>query len=127
MLGAALSILNELGHWIDRIIAGDKLRDAKLEEASISFRKAIIKTQIYIGDRSRREAPNRERETELAEFWSETSRLTRDISQELSETCYQLSRYWALPMDSSRKDEKILLEELERLRKAAVPYNLIIT
>lgn len=127
MLSAALSILEELGNWIDRITTRGQLRKAKLEEASISFRSAITKTQIYIGDKLYGNASNRESEKELAQSWSEASRLTRSISPDLSEACYHQSIYWALPLDSPSKDEKTLLEELELLRTAATPYNLKIT
>lgn len=125
MLDAALSILKDLGNWIDRIIARGQRRDVKLEAASTSLRNAITKTQIYIGDKLLGSASNRERETELAEFWSEASRLTRGISQEISEACYQQSKYWALPIDSSSKNEQVLLQELERLREAAKPRLLL--
>ena len=123
-MSSVLSILKELGAWIDRLLERDNKHSEQLEEASIAFRKVVTETQVYLGDKLISGRPSRERETRLAELWSEAARLTRHFSPQVSEACYQLSVYWALPVESDRKDDKTLLAEIKSVYQAAGKVDL---
>ena len=86
-------------------------QDAQKDVALEAINKALIASMKYSEEQSESQTPNRDREFELAELWTNAATKVRHASIELAERLQDKSVYWSRQIKWSR--EEVLLKRID--------------
>ena len=92
-------------------------RDQQIDAALSSVNRALHASMRYVEEQRNSGAPNRERELELAEMWSDAAAKARYASKELTARLQDKSVYWRKEFKWSREEvlaRKIDFESVEQ-------------
>ena len=86
-------------------------QDAQKDVALEAINKALIASMKYSEEQSESQTPNRDREFELTELWTNAATKVRHASIELAERLQDKSVYWSRQIKWSR--EEVLLKRID--------------
>lgn len=111
-----LGMLTAIGEWIDRLRGMNRDKLAQSKAALQALVSATIKTTAYLANVRRGAQIERDRESTLAQLWSEASIELREINPDLAERCFIKAEYWADPeqwTDTQIQEARIGIESIK--------------
>ena len=94
---AVLPLFEQLRQGLATWIGIRKDKSEKESEAVRALLAALTKTQIYLGSEGHADKPDRQREEELAEAWSEAAAAFYGIAPDIAPLLQLKSESWARP------------------------------